>query len=463
MELKTNTKLPRKQVFGYLMGMIPLTLFHGFYTLAYAKFFLHDLKLIPVYWYIGLVIYGLINMFNDPILGNMSDNTDVKKWGSRRLIYIKYGGPLYALSFVLIWWIPTGHGIQFLIFLHFVITICIFETFFTMVTMCWYALLPDMTMDVDERAKINFYGTIIILIFGIPLMFVAALEHQQLKNLSLIIGIVGMISNMIVVMYSKERPEFQHDKATPLKESIKLAFESKGYKVYMGFNFMAMLSSSITSAFLFLFWFLIGEANIILYLLITVVMGYSSNIICMNLRKKVGMVKLIMVFGILRVISEIFTYVAAIYNLYTLMWIGIALTSFFGGSGVFTYILQTSPIDEDELRNGSRREGVFFGINSIFTNPANSIGPIIGTAIMLAFGYIQGGEAIDQPLEVLAGIKFIFFLLPAIFGIFGLLIVCHYPLDNKELEQLEQDLEVFHKQKRDALFVTGTESEIEQV
>ncbi len=132
-----ETRLPKKQVFGYLMGMIPLTLFAGFYGLAYAKFFLHDLQLKPIYWYIGLVIYALVNMFNDPIIGNMSDNTDVKKWGSRRIIYIKYGGPLYALAFALIWWIPTDHGSQFLLFLHFVLTICIYETFFTMVTMCW--------------------------------------------------------------------------------------------------------------------------------------------------------------------------------------------------------------------------------------------------------------------------------------------------------------------------------------
>ena len=453
-----KSNLPRKQVFGYLMGMIPLVLFAGFYGLAYAKFFLHDLQLKPVYWYTALVIYAFVNMFNDPIIGNISDNTDVKKWGSRRIVYIKYGGPLYAFFFALIWWIPTDHGIQFLLFLHFVLTICAYETFFTMVTMCWYALLPDMTMDVDERARINFIGTIIMLFFALPMMFVSTLDHEQIKYLSLIIAVVGLILNMLVVKYSKERPEFQHDKATPLKESIKLAWKSKGYKIFMGFNFMGMMSSSITSAFLFLFWFLIGESNIISYLLLTVVIGYSSNIICMKLRKKVGMVKLITSFGILRVISGVFTFIAAILGLNLLMWIGIALTSFFGGPGVFTYILQTSPIDMDELDNGSRREGMFFGINALFTMPANSIGPMIGTAIMLAFGYIQGGDAVAQPPEVFTGIMFIFFLLPAIFTIFALLIVRHYPLDNKELDQLQLDLEVIHEQKKEALAVSESET-----
>jgi GPH family glycoside/pentoside/hexuronide:cation symporter len=446
-----KTRLPRKQVFGYLMGIVPLTLFAGFYGLAYAKFFLHDLKLDPTYWYIGLVIYALVNMFNDPIIGNMSDNTDVKKWGSRRLIFIKYGGPIYAIAFALIWWIPTNHGSQFLLFLHFVLSICFYETFFTMVTMCWYALLPDMTMDVDERARINFLGSIIMLVLGFPMMFVSTLEHQEIKYLSLVIAIIGLVANMMVVKFSKERPEFHHDKAIPLKESIKLAWKSKGYKIFMGFNFTGMLSGSINAAFLFLFWFLIGEANIGYYLLIVVIVGYGSNLLCMKLRKKVGMVKLIVSFGIMRILSGVFTYFMAINDLNAFMWLGIALTAFFGGSGVFTYILQTSPIDEDELKNGSRREGMFFGINALFTMPANSIGPIIGTAIMLAFGYVQGGDALAQPPEVLEGIKFIFFLLPALFAILGLLVVRNYPLDNKELEKLELDLEVIHTQKKEAL------------
>ena len=450
-QISKTARLPKKQVFGYLMGMIPLTLFAGFYGLAYAKFFLHDLQLRPVYWYIGLILYALVNMFNDPIIGNMSDNTDVKKWGSRRIVYIKYGGPLYAIAFALIWWIPTDHGNQFLLFLHFVLTICFYETFFTMVTMCWYALLPDMTMDVDERARVNFLGSIIILVCGLPMMFVSTLDHQQIKNLSLVIAVIGLVCNLLVVKFSKERPEFHHDKAVPLKESIKLAWKSKGYKIFMGFNFMGMLSGSISSSFLFLFWFVIGEGNILYYLLIGVIIGYSSNIICMQLRKRVGMIKLITTFGLLKILGGIFTFIVSLFDLTALMWIGMTWTAFFGGPGVFTYILQTAPIDMDEKDHGARREGMFFGINALFTMPANSLGPMIGTAIMLAFGYIQGGEALVQPSEVFTGIKFIFFLLPAIFATIGLLIVRNYPLDNKELDKLEQDLEILHDQKKKAL------------
>jgi len=43
------------------------------------------------------------------------------------------GSPLLALAFALIWWIPTNHGSQFLLFLHFTLTLCFYDTLMTMV------------------------------------------------------------------------------------------------------------------------------------------------------------------------------------------------------------------------------------------------------------------------------------------------------------------------------------------
>lgn len=87
-KLHTREKLPARQILGYLSGMVPTVLMIGFFGFAYSKFFLDDLKLDPKLWYIGLAIYGIINAFNDPIIGYLSDSTNAKKVGSRRLIYI---------------------------------------------------------------------------------------------------------------------------------------------------------------------------------------------------------------------------------------------------------------------------------------------------------------------------------------------------------------------------------------
>ncbi|GAG55070.1 unnamed protein product, partial [marine sediment metagenome] len=89
----SDTKLPRKQVSGYILGMIPLTIILGVFRLAYLKFFFDSLGLSVFWTIIGLVIFMFINMTNDPIIGQKQDNTNVEKRGSRRIFYIKYFSP----------------------------------------------------------------------------------------------------------------------------------------------------------------------------------------------------------------------------------------------------------------------------------------------------------------------------------------------------------------------------------
>jgi glycoside/pentoside/hexuronide:cation symporter, GPH family len=447
--MATEKTIFRRKVFGYLIGMVPLTLFAGFFGIAYAKFFFHYLALKPIYYYIGLVIYAFINMFNDPIIGNMSDNTDAKRWGSRRIIYIKIGAPLITVAFLAIWWLPTDHGIQWVYFLHFVLTICFYETFFTMITMTWYALLPEMTIDVDQRARINFIGTIIILVSGLPIILISTLDFEQIKYWSLFVAGIGFVCYIFVIIFSKESPEFHQEKATPLWESVKQTWKNKAYRRFMGYNFLTMIGDSINSAYLFLFWFWIGEENILYYFLIVVVVGYGSNILCLSLRKKYGIVKIITFFNLMRFLGAAATFVLVLFPATEkLIWIGLVWIYFFNGQTVFNYILQTAPIDQDEMLFGSRREGMFFGINALFTMPANSIGPIIGAVIMLAFGYSQGADAALQEQTVFTGIKFIFVLLPHVLGLIAILVIRGYPLDNVQLDKIRTTLEEIHEEKR---------------
>ena len=291
-KLQTREKLPARQVFGYLAGMVPTVLMVGFFGFAYSKFFLDDLKLDPKLWYIGLAIYGIINAFNDPIMGYISDNTDAKKWGSRRLIYIKWGAPLWALAFALIWWIPTDHGSQFLLFLHFTLTVCFYDTLMTMVVMTWMALLPEMTMDVDERAKIGLISMIVVFIFGLPLLAVSTLNHEQIKIASLVIALYLPIFYFLVIKFCKEKPEFQQDPQVPFWKAAKLTLWNRGFLCVIGMNFIGQLSSTMTTAFTFMFWYIIGENNILWYFLCSMVIGFISNFIAMKLREKAGMINL---------------------------------------------------------------------------------------------------------------------------------------------------------------------------
>jgi GPH family glycoside/pentoside/hexuronide:cation symporter len=455
-KLQTKEKLPTRQMIGYLAGVIPTVLMVGFFGFAYSKFFLNDLKLDPKLWYIGLAIYGVINAFNDPIIGYLSDNTNSRKWGSRRLIYIKWGAPLWALAFALIWWIPTEHSTQFLLFLHFTLTLCFYDTLMTMVVMTWMALLPEMTMDVDERTKITLISTIVVFFFGLPLLAVSTFSHEQIKIASLVIAIISPFFYLLTIKFCKEKPEFQQDPSLPFWKAAKFTLVNRAFLCVVGMNFVGQLSGTMSTAFTFMFWYIIGEKNILWYYLASVVIGYVSNIIAMRLREKAGMINLMIAYGTLQVVGGLTIFFLVLDPAREwLIWVGIVWNAFFGGAGVFKGAMQMLVIDDDELRSGQRREGMFYGMNALLVKPAESFGPALGTVIMLAFAYIQGAPAESQPVSVILGIKIIFLLIPQIVTLISLFILWIYPFKGQRLLDLQRDLEAKHAQKKEALAAAG--------
>jgi len=451
-KLQIKEKLPTSQVIGYLSGVVPTVLIVGFFSFAYSKFFLDDLKMEPRLWYLGLAIYGVFNAINDPIIGYISDTTDAKKWGSRRLIYIKWGAPILALAFALIWWIPTNHGSQFLLFLHFTLTVCFYDTLMTLVVMTWMSLLPDMTMDVDERTKINFYSFLVIAVFGLPILGISTLDHEQIKFVSLGIALVSPFFYIPVLKLCKEKPEFHQDSAVPFWEAAKLTLRNRANMCVIGLNFIGQLSSTMTSAFTFLFWYLIGEENILWYFLCSMVIGYISNIIAMRLREKAGMINLMIAFGFLQAIGGLVIFTLVLNPaLEWLIWVGIVWNSFFSGATIFKGTMQMLAIDEDEIHSGQRREGMFYGMNAFLVKPAESFGPALGTAVLLAFAYIQGAPAESQPASVFLGIKIIFLLIPPVVALLNLVILWLYPLKGQRLVELQKQMEEKHASKKEAL------------
>ncbi|MHA1274682.1 MAG: MFS transporter [Promethearchaeota archaeon] len=131
--------------------------------------------------------------------------------------------------------------------------------------------------------------------------------------------------------------------------------------------------------------------------------------------------------------------------------IGFLWITFFGGYGVFTTSLMYLSIDEDELNHGIRREGMFLGTNALLTKPASSLGPIFATIILVAFNYVQKGDASDQPPEALFGIKILFLLIPAIITLISLIFMYFYPLYGERLNDMKLKKEKLHIEKKEKL------------
>ncbi len=447
-------RLSKKNLWGFAFGGIPAGLLSGFFSLKYVEFFYDDLKLLPLYFIVGQIIYMIVNAINDPLLGQLTDRTNRERWGSRRIIYIKYGGPVWALTFIILWF-PWSFDNQFIIFLHFVISICLFDTMLTLVVMAWMALLPEMTTDPGQRIKANFIAGILMMVAVFPFFVILgdiSPTTQLYQMFSIIIAIISTIFIILVYIMTEEKAEFRDDEVFPLMKSMKQTLKSKSYRRFMGYNFCLTFNGSIFLSYLFVYLFVLSIESIIgfiFFFIIVIFVAYFSAFMCILIRSYWGMRKIILRFGTLSIIGSIVTFIIILIpGFMWFIWIGIFWSAIFSGYSVFTFPgLMASCMDEDELKYGSRREGMFLGINALFTKPASSLGPIVATILLLYFGYIQGSDT--QTDSALLGIKILMLIVPTIGTTISLIFIYFFPLiRDEQLKEMQTKLEKLHREKR---------------
>ncbi|NHJ24767.1 MAG: hypothetical protein EAX89_09345 [Candidatus Lokiarchaeota archaeon] len=451
LEINKN-KLSKRNLWGYSLGAIPNGLLALIFSLKYIEFFYDKLQLEPTLFIVGQVIYMVVNALNDPLLGQLSDRTNPERWGSRRKIYIKYGAPIWALTFMLVW-IPWSFDNQLIIFLHYVISICLFDTMLTLVILVWLALLPEMTSDLDERAKGNFYSVLLGSIVILPtFIIVGAMDPTSIafQLFMLIIAIISTILLFITASLCEEKPEFQKDKGFPLWKAVKETLKLKSFLIYMGYIVCDAFLSSIGLSYLFVYLLVLGEGGLLYYFVIIFIIGYGSSFLCIKLRPKWGMRKIMLRFGAVRIIGTLILFLLILFiDFQAFVITGLAILTFFGGYSIFNTPLLYLSIDEDELNHGSRREGMFFGIDALIHKPAQSIGPIVATLILGLFGYIQDSPV--QPPSAFIGIKILMLLIPVIVSSIGLIFIYYYPNHGESLIRMREQLNLLHAEKRKSI------------
>ena len=273
---------------------------------------------------------------------------------------------------------------------------------------------------------------------------------------TIIWAIISMFCYFIVILTCDERPEFQSDEVFPLIKSIKESLKHKSFRMQVGLNFCKNFTNSIGLSFLFVYVLILGSdfGTVALYFyLIFLFVGYGSSLLCLKLRQPHGMRNLVLKFGLSGVIGAVIIFfLSLIPNLEFLLWIGYTWNTFFGGAiTIFLSSFLFLVMDEDEVIHGSRREGMFFGMNALFTKPAESLGPIFATiflGIISYNGFIP--EFIPQMPGTLLGIKILFLIVPAIVNFIGLIFMYLFP-QKSYYDEIQVKLNKLHQQKKERI------------
>ena len=404
------------------------------------------------------IIFLLVNAFNDPIFGIISDRTRARK--GRRIPFMRYTAPFLGLTFILIWFSPDITSGVWAVFIWMVITTCLYDTAYTIIFLVYSALLPEITEDEPERNKLKIFASFFNLIgmilgFIIPDLF-RNLSRPLLLVSLIVVGIIGSIAIIITTYKFKERPEFTKvDEPLGLVDALKYTFKSKSFLILVTANFLVIFfQSSILSAVFWLADYIVQAPSLILlvFIFIPLLIGIWFT---PRLAKKWGVVKsdqiLLIIGGVGLVAAFLLSYVVVELVYICLLIAGIG----FVGPLIFNDLLFAQTIDEDELKSGVRREAAFFGINALISKPAQSIAIILPSLLLDWSNFIPrvGNEPpnLAQTAEAFLAIRLFTVLIPGLALLLSAMILKFYPIRGEYWDNIQKEILILHDKKHKKL------------
>jgi GPH family glycoside/pentoside/hexuronide:cation symporter len=433
----------------YSSGAFATTLSYQTFTAFILFFYVDTLKLDPKLVGLGWAIYGLWNAVNDPLAGYLADSTRTR-WG-RRLPYIAGGAVPLALAFALLWTPPLSieNGESWPLFAYFITVILVFDTLWTLVALNYTALFPEMFSHVQDRAHVSAWRQVFNVAGLLGALGLSPIIHSTLGWPALGWLFAPLIASVLFLSLtvSRERPECRQETPLGFSAGLKATLVNRSFLAFIGTNLFIQVAFVMIPAMMPFFakyvlqisdsWQVSALMALPLLVILPTLPVWNRVTIRLGPASALGWalgafaLALVSLFWVRDFVS----------SLLVMGFLGVGL----GGLFMLPDLLIADVIDEDELKTGVRREGLYFGMNGFLIRFAFTLQGLITGMVLSATGY--QADAPEQAAEALWGLRFLIAGVPL--GALGLswLALRFYTLRGEHLNTMKEALARLHAQK----------------
>ena len=440
-------KLSRRTRWIYGSGDIGFSLTSTIIA-AYFAIFLTDVVGIAPAVAAGAIFIGRTwDYINDPLVGYISDRTRTR-WGRRRP-FLLFGALPFGLIFMLMWWIPPIENPVSLA-VYYGILYAVFDTAFTLVTMPYFALTPELTSDYDERTDLTttrmFFSILGSLVaFTVPLMIVDGFRPENASRVLLMGGIFGLAAALPlfgVFFGTHEREEFMEISQSSIWKSIKAAWTNRPFMFGLGIYLFTWVAVSIIETILLFYIKYVVErepqsdlimATIFVVAIFTLpIWQWASRRYNKRLAYIVGIAFLAVVLLTMASLNPQVP-LSILLALCALAGIGVA------AAHVLTWAILPDAIEYGEWQTGERHEGMFYSLITLAQKIATSIAVPTALLVLDATGYVANSASLPQ--SAVNGIRIVAGPIPAVLMLGGIIFALVYPLGRENYNEITQGLE----------------------
>jgi GPH family glycoside/pentoside/hexuronide:cation symporter len=427
--------------------------------LVHMPKFYSDVILVPVgYIALAIALARGLDAITDPLMGWISDRTR-SRWGRRRP-WIALGTPLCAVALIALFnppasLTPTTAGVWF------GATFALYFLFHTIYEIPYQGLGAELTPDHNERTRL-FGLRALFLIAGTIIAAVlpgflessdsAGDQRRLLGNMAIGFAVALVVLFSILAATVREREEFARRASNPLVPGVRRALRNRPFTILLIAFVVGSLPSAMPAMLLPFFTDYVlkpestGQA-VALFLALYFGAGFLFVPGWTWLGQRIGKLNAWLVSMLIGIsVGPLFFLagegdVAWVAGLH--LWAGIA----FGAGFLLVPSMQADVIDYDELHTGKRREAQYASFWAIVPKFVAIPGAALPIAALAAMGYLPN---VEQPPQVLLGIRVLYCLVPMSFGVITLFLVWRYPISEAVHAKIQEGIAA-HERGEDAV------------
>jgi sugar (Glycoside-Pentoside-Hexuronide) transporter len=447
---------------GYGFGDMASSMFWKIFGMYLLYFYTDVYGLAPAAVGTMFLITRVWDSFLDPIIGVIADRTETR-WGKFRpyLLYIALPfGIIGVLTFV------TPHFSAEWKLAYAYLTYTLMMMVYSAINVPYASLLGVMTPNPKERTTLSSYR----MFFAYLGSFIALLIIQPLVELFSKLGSevnpqqgwtfgVAVIAIMCVVLFlgcfalTRERvkPIKQEEKST-LKEDLLDLWHNRPWWILLGAGIAALIFNSIRDgATIYYFKYYVLEDNSLKIASLGVTVTWTS--LYLSLGQASNMVGVALAAPVANHIGKKMTYMGAM-AIATVL--SITFFWFTPGQLVLIFVFQAListcagiifPLlwsmyadiaDYSELKCGRRATGLIFSSSSMSQKLGWTLGGALTGWLLSYFGFKANAVQSDTAIT---GIKMMLSFLPAVGTVLSVIFISFYPLSEKKVKNITQELE----------------------
>ena len=455
---KQTEKLSLKEKIGFSLGDCASNLFFQTFILFLLIFYTDVFGLPAAAVGTMFLITRIWDAFFDPVIGIISDRTQTR-WGKFRPYLLWFALP-FAIIGVLTFTTPGFNTTGKLIYAY--ITYSFMMMIYSAINVPYSALMGVITSNSEQRVILSSYRFVAafsggFIVQGATLYLVNYFGNGNVQlgwqlAMSTIAGLAFVLF-MITFLTTKERVSPPKEQKTQFKVDIKDLFSNKPWLMIAGATvfqliYIVMRSSSI--AYYFKYYVGAQDWNLFGHVFHMSIADFTSSFLMSGTIATV--IGAILTGWFSRMFDKKLTYLgflifsavlcAAFYFLspqdVTIMFVlNLLVSFFFGPVSVLQWAMYTDAADFSEWKNNRRATGLIMAASLFALKLGLSLGGALVGWVLAYHGYIPNAA---QSPESMNGIQMLMSFYPAVFGIVGGLIMLFYPLTNKMMINIEEDL-----------------------